>query len=157
MAINFEPTGVQKLSREEKLKLVTWLFSLESSDLSALAQKQLTKAFPTAPKEMLRTAEFHLYVDGKGAALDWIADLALFLQSPSAEPPCLGNAFHLLYHLYNWWQFQELLPEGTQGLRDLVNDAKQFIAEGDPDAAIGALQMIEQSLDGNLDYPKIGR
>src|SRR5262245_396874 len=126
MEMDWQPTGVYKLRREEKLKLFQWLFSLEYSEWHALAQQRLAAAFPTAPKEMLHTAEHHLYGDGKDAALDWIADMALFLQSPDAPPPDLGVAFDLLHHLYNWWQFRDLLPEGKQGLLDIVKEAREF-------------------------------
>ena len=156
MAGIYEPTGVSKLSRDEKLELFQWLFSLECSELHALAQQRLAAAFPTAPKEMLHTAEHHLYVDGKNDALDWVADMASFLRSPDAPPPDLGVAFGLLHHLYNWWQFRDLLPEGKEGLLGIVKEAREFIKEGSPEAALHSLQLIEESLEGNVDFPKFG-
>ena len=147
--------GVWNLSREDKLQLLNWLFSLETSELTALARERLATAFPTAPEEMLRTAEHHLYVDGKDAALNWIAELARFLQSPDAPPPDYGHDWDLLYHLYNWWQFRALLPEGKSQLLALTREARKFIEEGSLDAALTSLKAIEDSLDGNLDCPQI--
>lgn len=146
--------GVWELSREEKLQLVNWLFSLEFDELNSRAKEQLAKAFPTAPEAMLQTARFHLYVDGKDAALDWIAELARFLQSPDQPPPSYGHSWHLLYQVYNWWQFCALLPEGKPGLQELVKEVRELIEEGSPDAALSTLKILEDSLDGNLDHPK---
>jgi hypothetical protein len=147
-------TGAYKLSREERLAVVNWLFSLPWDDMIQLARVRLKKSFPTAPAEMLKTAEFHLYVDGKDDALLWLAELALFLKEDKAEPPSLAVAQQFLYHLYNWFQFRALLPEGKPGLLELVKEAKQLIEQGDHEAALGSLQCLEESLDGNLDYPQ---
>jgi hypothetical protein len=146
--------GAWNPTRDEKLKLVNWMFSLQSSDLSALALNRLASAFPTAPEAMLHTAEHHLFVDGKDAALDWIANLAKFLQSQDELPPDYGRDWDLLYHLYNWWQFRALLPEGKPQLLQHIREAREFIEEGSLDAALGSLKAIEESLDGNLDCPQ---
>ena len=150
-------TGAYKLSREERLQVVNWLFALSWDEVSALAKKRLRASFPTAPPEMLKTAEHHLYVDGKDDALMWLAELGLFLKDNDAEPPSLGVSHQFMYHLYNWFQFRALLPDGKAGLLANVKEARQFIEEGTPEAALGSLKNLEEALDGNLDYPQFDR
>jgi hypothetical protein len=145
-------TGAWKLGQEERLQVVNWLFSLEFNEMISLARTRLREAFPNAPPEMLFTAEHHLFVDGKDDALLWIAELAVFRKD--SGPPSLGCTFMFLHHLYNWWQFRALLPEGKQGIRELVKEIRDLIEEGSPEAALGTLKILEESLDGNLDYPK---
>jgi hypothetical protein len=146
--------GADKLSQEEQLEVVNWLFSLHWEEWSKLAATRLQKSFPTAPPEMLKTAQHHLYVDGKDDALLWLAELALYLKDPNAEPPSLAAAHRFLYHLYNWFQFRALLPEGKPGLLALVKETKQFVEEGDHQSALASLQSLEETIDGNLDWPQ---
>lgn len=104
---------------------------------------------------MIHTAEHHLFVDGKDAALAWIAELARFLQSDDSQPPHQGHDWDLLHHLYNWWQFRALLPDGKAELIQIAKEAQEFIKEGSLDAALASLKAIEESLEGNLNYPQI--
>jgi hypothetical protein len=83
-------SSAYRLSREERLQVVNWLFGLTWEEMSSLAKRRLRDSFPTAPPEMLHTAEFHLYVDGKEDALMWLAELGLFLKDNEAEPPSLS-------------------------------------------------------------------
>ena len=148
-------TGAYKLSREEQLAVVNWLFSIPFEEMIAIARLRLQKSFPNAPSKMIGCAEFHLYVDGRDDALLWLAELALFIKDENAEPPSLAVAWQFLYHLYNWFQFRALLPDGKPGLMELIKEARQLIKEGDAEAALGSLQCLEEALDGNLNYPTI--
>jgi hypothetical protein len=146
---------VSKLSADEKLKLVNWMFSLPMQERLSLAQRHLAKAYPTAPEEMLLTARFHLYVDGADAVLDWLAETARFLQSADESPPNCGTTYHLLYHVYNWWQFESILPSGKLGLKEMVKEIHDLIEEGDPKTALGHVKILEEMIEGNVDVPKI--
>jgi hypothetical protein len=88
-------------SRQERWEIVQTL--LERKDLINNARAAFRQAYPNAPEEMLQTAIFHTYVDGIGAAIDWLTDLELFLREPN-DGLDIGNTSHLLYHLYNWKQ-----------------------------------------------------
>jgi hypothetical protein len=149
-------TGVWKLTREQKLELVNWMFSLSMDERIARAQPKLAEAYPTAPEHMLRIAGFHLYVDGPDAVLNWLADLARFLRSTDGLPPDEGHTYDLMHHVYNWWQFCELLPEGKPGLQKIVKENRDLIEEGSPEAALGSVKILEEMIEGNLDFPQIG-
>ena len=58
-----------------------------------------------------------------------------------------------MYHLYNWQQFQSLLPDGRSGMLEWVSQAKQMLAEGDPKAVGEALMELEAMLQGGLQPP----
>ncbi|MBN3894061.1 MAG: hypothetical protein HWQ41_01785 [Nostoc sp. NOS(2021)] len=73
----------KQLSREQRWEIVQTL--LQRSNLSNEAKQVFRQAYPYAPEEMLKTAVFHTYVDGIGAAIDWLVDLELFLREPSHE------------------------------------------------------------------------
>jgi hypothetical protein len=147
--------GVWKLSREQKLELVNWMFSLPVEERLALARNQIAKAYPAAPVHMRRTAEHHLYVDGADSVLNWLADLARFLRSTGESPPDQGHTYDLMHHVYNWWQFCELLPEGKPGLQKVVKEIRELIEEGSPEAALGSVKILEEMIEGNVDFPKI--
>jgi hypothetical protein len=61
----------------------------------------------------------------------------------------------LLYHLYNWQQFQALLPAGREGVLELLGDAKQFLTEEDTPSARRVLDTLEEMLRGAMNPPEI--
>ncbi|MBD2157639.1 hypothetical protein [Leptolyngbya sp. FACHB-16] len=101
---------------------------------------------------MLSTAVFHTYVDGIGAAIDWLVDLERFLQAPNHKLN-LGIAYHLLYHLYNWYQFSELLPDGRTGMLERLKEIKELVADGELEAILATVEEIESMLEGSRNYP----
>lgn len=121
-------------------------------DLADAARTAFQKAYPNAPQSMIDTATFHVAVDGVGAAFDWLAAVERFLREPHLGFDG-GATWHLLYHLYNWQQFQNLLPEGRAGMIEWVAQAKQMLAEGDSVAAGEALKQLEAMLQGGLQPP----
>jgi hypothetical protein len=62
---------------------------------------------------MVEAAVFHVFRGGVGATLDWLAAAELFLRDPAAGFDH-GATWHAVYHLYNWQQFQALLPVGRE-------------------------------------------
>jgi hypothetical protein len=103
---------------------------------------------------MLDTAVFHVFTDGVAAAAEWLAALERFLRDPSQGLDD-GATCHLLYDLYNWQQFQVLLPAGREGVLELLGDAKQFLAEEDPQAVRRVLDSLEEMFRGGLQPPDL--
>jgi hypothetical protein len=124
------------------------------TEMIAAAKEAFHKAYPDAPQHMIEAAVFHVFSDGVWAALDWVAAAERFLRDPSHG---LDNAAtcHLLYHLYNWQQFEALLPTGRGGLLDRLNDIKHFLDEGDDKAAREVLKQLEKMFTGDLTPPQI--
>lgn len=116
------------------------------------AKQAFAKRYPDAPKEMLETATFHVVVDGIGAALDWLASIETFLKNPDRGLD-YGVTWHLLHHLYNWQQFEALLPLGKHELAGQLKDIKMFLEESNPDAAKKGIEDLLKCLDGNLASP----
>jgi hypothetical protein len=138
------------LSREQRWEIVQTL--LKRKNLSEEAKQSFQQAYPNAPEEMLETAVFHTYVDGVGAAIDWLVDLELFLREPNRKPN-IGVTFHLLYHLYNWYQFHELLPDGQIGVLERLKEIKELIADGEIEAILTTVEEIEAMFKGSRNYP----
>lgn len=101
---------------------------------------------------MTHTAVHHVYVDGPDPVLRWLADAELFLRDPNHHL-CSGVTSDLLYHVYNWHQFRELLPTGKQGVLELLNDVKLYVDEGSLDAAKRTVDDIKELLEGSVGYP----
>jgi hypothetical protein len=101
---------------------------------------------------MIDTATFHVAVDGVGAAFGWLAAVEQFLREPGHGLDG-GATWHLLYHLYNWQQFQSLLPDGRAGMLVWVDQAKQLLAEGDTAGVGEALGQLGAMLQGGLQPP----
>lgn len=142
--------GISALSREQRWELAYAL--LQRSDAPSDARRAFARKHPTAPQEMIDTATFHVYVDGPEAVLSWLADAELFLRDSNHEL-CQGVTAHLLYHVYNWHQFQALLPEGKPGVLERLDDLKQLAADGDLDAVQQVVEEIESLLGGHVDSP----
>jgi hypothetical protein len=104
---------------------------------------------------MIDTAVFHVYCDGIGAALDWVAAAEKFLRDPSNGFD-YGATSHVVYHLYNWLQFQALMPIGREGILERLRDIKLFLTENNPDAALGVIKQLEKLVDGNQSAPDVG-
>ncbi len=124
---------------------------LQRQDRSKQAEQAFQSAYPNAPSEMIKTAVFHVYVDGIGAALDWLASAELFLRNPEYE---IDDGTHLLYHLYNWQQFKALLPGGVEGMLEALKDLKAAIADEDTQAILEAAEDLEERLGGDLSAPQ---
>jgi hypothetical protein len=140
----------EPLSREQRWELVQTL--LQRGHLRDEAKQALRQAYPNAPEAMLETAVFHLCVDGIGAAIDWLVDLELFLREPDRKLD-LGVTYHLLYHLYNWYQFSELLPDGKMGVLERLKEIKELVADGELEAILATVEELESMVEGSRDYP----
>lgn len=148
-----QPEGMNPpklLNREQRCGIVQTL--LQRSDLSSEAKQAFRQAYPNAPEEMLKTAVFHTYVDGIGAAIDWLVDLELFLREPSRKLD-IGATYHLLYHLYNWYQFNELLPDGKTGVLDRLKEIRELVADGETEAILATVEELESMFEGGRNYP----
>lgn len=140
----------KQLSREQRWEIVKAL--LQRAEVTTDATQALRDAYPNAPEEMLRTAVFHTYVDGVGAVLDWLVDLELFLEKPNHRLG-FGATFHVLYHLYNWYQFHALLPDGRAGVLERLKEMKELLADGDTRAILATIEELESMFEGSRNYP----
>lgn len=113
------------------------------------------RAYPDAPPHMIEAAVFHVFRDGVGAALEWVAAAERFLRDPVAGFD-YGATWHAVYHLYNWQQFQALLPIGREGVLDRLSDIKLFLSENDPEAAAGVVNQLEELFRGDVQPPGVG-
>jgi hypothetical protein len=125
---------------------------VQRPDLAGAMRDALRQAYTEAPASMIETGTFHVAIDGVDAAVDWLAAVEQFLREPS-QGIDYGATWHLLYHLYNWQQFQSLLPHGRAGMLEWLNDAKFHLNEGDTKAACAALKQIEDMIQGGLQPP----
>ncbi|HEY7120535.1 MAG TPA: hypothetical protein VH475_28380 [Tepidisphaeraceae bacterium] len=139
------------MNTPEKLDLIRAL--CERTDLSLAGRQAFRQAHPDAPPEMTDTAAFHVYTDGVGAAIDWLADAERFLRDPT-RPLDYGCTWHLIYHLYNWLQFTALLPVGRTGLLGKLAEIRKSLDEGDTESAKEELSDLE-SLFGDRAPPNI--
>src|SRR5476651_2256519 len=90
----------------ETLELIQSL--LRRPDLKEAATKAFKEKFPDAPQEMIDSAFYHVFADGVGAALEWVAATEQFLRNPASGID-YGSTWHLVYHIYNWLQFNALI------------------------------------------------
>jgi len=141
------------MTRDEALKLIDALLARPTAIEDT--RRAFTERFPDAPKEMIDTATFHVCVDGVDAALIWLASIEEFLQKPEGGLD-YGATWHLLYHLYNWQQFDALLPLGKSGIGEHLKDIKMFLDEENSSAAKDTIDHLMKCLGGNLEAPGIG-
>jgi hypothetical protein len=134
----------------ERMELVNSLLS--RTDRIDAARAAFRKAYPDAPQHMVDTAVFHVYVDGIDAALDWVAAAERFLRDPERGMD-YGATWHAVYHLYNWLQFEALMPTGRDGILELMADLRQFLSENDPQAALGVVSQLEEMFGGDRSSP----
>ncbi|MBN3874153.1 hypothetical protein [Nostoc sp. JL33] len=140
---------LKQFSREQRWEIIRTL--LQRSNLSSQAKQAFRQAYPNAPEEMLKTAVFHTYVDGIEAVIDWLVDLELFLREPSHQLD-IGVTYHLLYHLYNWYQFNALLPDGKAGVLERLKEIKDLPSDGDIKAILTAVEELESMFEGGRNY-----
>jgi|JI10StandDraft_1071094.scaffolds.fasta_scaffold45866_4 hypothetical protein len=141
------------MERDESLQLIGALLARPNAVEDA--RLAFAKRFPDAPKEMIDTATFHVCVDGIDAALEWLAAIERFLQKPE-DGLDYSATWHLLYHLYNWQQFEALLPLGKNGIAEHLGDIKTLLDESNPDAAKQGIEHLLRCLAGDLSSPSIG-
>ncbi|MEH2000367.1 MAG: hypothetical protein V7L00_16735 [Nostoc sp.] len=140
---------LKQFSREQRWEIIRTL--LQRSNLSSQAKQAFRQAYPNASEEMLKTAVFHTYVDGIEAVIDWLVDLELFLREPSHQLD-IGVTYHLLYHLYNWYQFNALLPDGKAGVLERLKEIKDLASDGDIKAILPAVEELESMFEGDRNY-----
>lgn len=128
---------------------------LGRTDLLAAATDAFRRAYPDAPQHMIEAAVFHVFRDGVGAALEWVAAAERFLRDPSHGLDH-GATWHVVYHLYNWQQFEALLPIGREGVLERLKDMRLFLKEGNPEAAQEVLKRLEEMFSGDVPPPGIG-
>jgi hypothetical protein len=150
-----EDWGVEKDQRVKPGTLELIQALVNRSDLLNAAASAFRRAYPDAPKEMIEAAVFHVFCDGIWAALEWVAATERFLRDPS-QGLDHGATCHVVYHLYNWQQFEALLPIGREGVLERLQDLKLLIGEKDPEAALHVLDQLEKSFRGQLKPPEIG-
>ena len=143
----------EPLTSPETLELIHAL--LGRAGIAEAATAAFRLAYPDAPPHMLETAVHHVFRDGVGAALDWVAAAERFLRNPASEFD-YGATWHAVYHLYNWLQFQGLLPIGREGVLERLADLNLFLSEGDTEAAVGVVNQLEELFRGDVPPPTPG-
>ena len=127
---------------------------LARGDVAEVAAVALQTAYPDAPPHMIEAAVFHVFRDGVGAALGWVAAAERFLRDPAAGFD-YGATSHAVYHLYNWQQIQALLPVGREGVLERLADLKVFVSEGSTEAAAQIIRQLEEMFRGEVQPPTI--
>ncbi len=126
---------------------------LDRSNRVADGRSALRAKYPPAvPDEMIDTANHHVYNDGPEAAIDYLADAELAIRNPDHKMS-YGPVYHLLDHMYNWLQFQALLPEGKQELLDLVEELREHIDAKDWTAVADVAAELDAAVGGNRTSP----
>jgi hypothetical protein len=128
---------------------------LARAEIIEVATCAFRRAYPDAPTHMAEAAVFHVFRDGVGASLEWVAAAEKFLRNPD-EGFDHGATWHAVYHLYNWQQFQALLPIGREGVLERLSDIKLFLSEDDPEAAAGVVKQLEELFRGDVEPPALG-
>ena len=135
--------------------LVSALFRRSEAEIVSIAKEAFRLNYPDATDAMLETAVFHVYRDGIHAALDWLAATEKFLRDPQSGLD-YGATSHLIYHLYNWLQFQSLMPLGRWELLEHLKDAELFLKEEHPAAALQVIQHLMEHATGDVAPPSLG-
>ena len=143
----------EPLASSETLELIRAL--LARSEVIECASAAFRQKYPDAPSQMIEAAVFHVFRDGVGAALDWVAASERFLRNPDKGLD-YGATWHAIYHLYNWTQFEALLPIGRAGVLERLADIKFFLSESDTVAAAGVVKQLEELFRGNVSPPVVG-
>jgi hypothetical protein len=143
----------ERITSPETLALVQAL--LERHDAAEDAAAAFRAAYPDTPPLMIESAVYHVFRDGAGAALDWVAAAEKFLRSPSLGFD-YGATWHAVYHLYNWLQFQALLPIGRAGVLERLADIKLLVSEGSADAATRVIEQLEAMFRSDVEPPAVG-
>lgn len=143
--------SVYDLTDQERLQLAVALMSRPNRASDGL--RALEAAYPGVAYDMAHRAAHHLYNDGPPAVVAFLADAELFLRDPKHQMH-YGVVSELLYHVYNWMQFRELLPNGKQHVLELLAELKQFVADDDREAIVATAKELEEALEGDRDYPQ---
>ena len=143
--------GVYALDAQQKLDLAIALMARPRR--AEDGRRAFQAAYPEAAPEMIGTAAHHVYNDGAPALIAFLADAELFLRDPSHRLH-LGITSEVLYHIYNWLQFRELLPDGRRNVVELLSELKKFVAEDDRAAIVATTEELEEALGGSRNYPQ---
>lgn len=138
------------LKHDKKLAILRKL--LDRENIYDDAFSRLQTAYTHAPKNMINSAVFHLYIEGVHAAIDWLVDAELFLQNPKNNL-CESKTYHLIYNLYNWLQFKAILQDSNENLIEKINDIKAAIKDDDWDAALDILEELKDKFNGDITPP----
>lgn len=144
------PHGIYRLTEAERHELALALLARPRRIEEGRAA--LRSKYPRAPEEMISTATHHVYVEGPGAVVDFLAEAELAIRDPSHEID-FGTSWHLLHHIYNWLQFRALLPDGKSDIVDLLNQMQQAVAENDPEFILATVQELRDVVEGNRGAP----
>jgi hypothetical protein len=128
---------------------------LGRAEVVEAASAAFRRAYPDAPPHMIEAAVFHVFRDGVGAALEWVAAAEQFLRNPGTGFD-YGATWHAVYHLYNWQQFQALLPIGGEGVLDRLSDLRLFLSENNTEAAADVVKQLEDLFRGDMQPPTVG-
>ncbi|WP_425613915.1 hypothetical protein NA78x_003760 [Anatilimnocola sp. NA78] len=139
--------------KERRLQAAEAVMRRDASRIE-LARASFRQQYPDAAKEMIDGATFHVYVDGIGAAVTWLAETERFLRDPSRPISC-GATYDLLIHVYNWYMLEALMPVGKEGMSGLLDDINEFAADGDLDSVRATVAQIKRMLGADLDPPEI--
>lgn len=101
---------------------------------------------------MIDSAAHHVYVDGPDAVADFPADAELAIRNPAHELD-FGVCFHVLDHLYNWFQFKALLPEGRPGLLELLSQTEQAAQDDDRGLLLASVAELRALLEADRSAP----
>jgi hypothetical protein len=120
------------------------------------AAEAFRRAYPDAPPAMIDTAVHHVVSEGIQATVDWLAAIERFIRDPSAGLD-YGAVWHVVYHLYNWQQFQALMPLlGRDGLKEHLRDVREFLEENDKQSALDVLKRLASAIEGDVSPPEVG-
>ena len=146
-----ESKGVYALNDAARKELALAL--LARANIVADGRAAFIQAYPNTAKEALYTATHHIYVDGVPGVLTFLADAELFIRDPANHRLDRAPTYELLYHLYNWLTFRELLPTGTQYVLGLLNDLQLAVDEDDRNAIRATAGELRDALEGHRNYP----
>jgi uncharacterized protein (DUF3820 family) len=59
----------------------------------------------------------------------------------------------VLYHLYNWYQFSELFPNGRIGVLERLKEIKELVADGELQAILATVEELKSMFEGSQNYP----
>lgn len=138
------------MTRKQKLQKIARLSNFDG--IREGATKALRREFPNAPQAMIDTAIFHVYVDGVDAVLDWLVS-AVDSITEGTPLPDHSTTWHLLYHVYNWFRFRDLIPSGSQELLDLIEGLEECVNDDDRDTMRDHMKRIKDVIEATRPPP----
>lgn len=138
-----------RLSREQQWEVVRAL--LQRENVTGQAKQAFRQTYPDAPEEMLKAAVFHTYVEGIGAVIDWLVDLELFLRESSHSLDS-STTFHVLYHLYNWYQLAPLLLSSKIQVLEHLQEIKELVSDGNLQGILTTVAELESMFEGSQNF-----